>query len=111
MTGITVESFVPPIELEAGASVVIEVPELPASDRMAVLAFGSQSAPMDIVALVAGVAGCRSFVFIEMPFMAAFAGNSAMFPDQGIFRIAIMVKGDSFPFLLVVAGLAFHAEV
>ena len=54
----------PAIELEFGSCIVIEVPELPVANTMAVLAFCAQPAPVHIVFLVAGIAVRRRLVLI-----------------------------------------------
>ena len=64
VAGITIEPFVSAIEFEAGAHVVIEVPEFPVSYAVAVLALRAQPAPVRIVLLMAGVAGRGRFVLI-----------------------------------------------
>lgn len=61
---ITIEPFMSAIEFEASARVVIEVPYLPVSDVVAVLALCTQPALMHIDALVAGVAGCGRLVLV-----------------------------------------------
>lgn len=69
----------PTIQLEAAAPVVIEVPELPVSYAVAVLAFGAQPAPVYVVELMAGVAGCGCLVLIEPSRMATLAGRGSVF--------------------------------
>lgn len=75
----TFDSFVPALQLESGPGIVIEVPELPVSYAMAVLALGAQPAPVYVVEFMAGVAGCGCLVLIEPSRMAIFAGRGPVF--------------------------------
>ena len=75
----TFDSFVPALQLESGPGIVIEVPELPVSYAMAVLALGAQPAPVYVVELMAGVAGCGCLVLIEPSRMATLAGRGPVF--------------------------------
>ena len=80
VTGITIEPFVSAIEFEAGACVVIEVPEFPVSKTVAVLAFRTQPAQMLIVLLVASVAGRGRLVLIQQSSVATLASGGSMSP-------------------------------
>ncbi len=101
----------PAIELESGSCVVIEVPEFPVANTVAVLALCTQPAPVHIVFLVAGVAVRRRLVLIQPSRMATFAGRCAMFAEEGEFGVSIMIEGDRFPLLLAMAFLALRSEV
>ena len=79
MASTTFDSFVPTFQLESGPGIVIEVPELPVAYAMAALAFGAQPAPVYVVELMAGVAGCGCLVLIEPSRMATLAGRGSVF--------------------------------
>jgi hypothetical protein len=97
MAGITIEPFVSAIEFEAGARVVIEVPEFPVSYAVAVLALRAQPAPVRIVLLVAGVAVPGRLVLIQPSRVAALASGGSVFPPQRILRIVVVLKEEHFP--------------
>lgn len=101
----------PTIEFEAGARIVIEVPEFPVSYAVAVLAFRAQPAPVYIVLLVAGIAVCGRLVFIQQSLVATLAGCCAMLAQEGVFGVSIMIERNRFPPLLVMAFLALRPEV
>lgn len=107
----TIESFVAAVQLEACTSVVGEVPELPVPDAMAFLALGAQPAPVHVAVFVAGVAVGRCLVFIEMSPMATLTGDRAMFADERVLGVSIMVKGQGVPVVLAMTGLAFLAKI
>lgn len=107
----TVESLVAAVQFEAGASVVGEVPELPVSNAMAFLALSPQPTLVHVAIFVAGVAVGRCLVFIEMSPMATLTGDRAMFADERILGVSIMVKGQGVPVVLAMTGLAFLAKI
>jgi len=82
MARIAIEPFVASIQLKVGPSVVIEVPELPVSDAVAVLALRAQPAPVHVVVLVASVANRRRLVLIQPSGVATLAGGGAMFAQE-----------------------------
>ena len=97
MASITIEPFVSAIEFEAGARVVIEVPYLPVSDAVAILALRAQPAPVHIVLLMAGEAGRGRFVLIQPSLVATLARSGSVFPSQRILRIVVVLKEEHFP--------------
>ena len=101
---ITIEPFVSAIEFETSARVVIEVPDLPVSDAVAVLALRAQPEPVHIVLLVAGVAGRGRLVLIQPSRVAALARGGSMFPPQRIRRIVIVLKEEHVPIPFRVTG-------
>lgn len=107
----TIESFVAAVQLEVCTSVVGEVPELPVPDAMAFLALGAQPAPVHVAVFVAGVAVGRCLVFIEMSPMATLTADRAMFADERVLGVSIMVKGQGVPVVLAMTGLAFLAKI
>jgi len=107
----TIESFVAAVQREACTSVMSKVPELPVPDAMAFLALGAQPAPVHVAVFMAGVAVGRCLVFIEVSPMATLAGDRAMFADERVLGIPIMVEGDGVPVLLAMAGSAFLAKI
>lgn len=111
MAGITGEPFVAAIQFECGPAIVIEVPQFPVSQAVAVLAFRPQFAPVDILALMAGVAVGRRLILIEAAGVTTLAGCCAVLAEEWVLGVAIMVEGDLFPGLLTMARVAFLAEV
>jgi hypothetical protein len=111
MAGITIEAFMSAIELESGSCIVIEVPELPVANTVAVLALCTQPAPVHIVFLVAGVAVRRCLVLVQPSRMATLAGRCTMLAEEGEFGVSIMIEGDRFPLLLAVTLVALCPEV
>ena len=79
MASSTFDSFVPTRQLESGPGIVSEVPELPVSYTVAVLALGAQSAPVHVVERMAGVTGRGCLVLIELSRMATLAGSGSVF--------------------------------
>ena len=67
------------VELESSPRIVIEVPEFPVSQAVAVLTFRTQPAQMLIVFLVASVAGRGRLVLIQQSRVAALASSGSMF--------------------------------
>lgn len=65
MAGVTVETFVPAIELESSAPIVIEVPDLPVSGVVTVLALRAEPSSMHVLILVTAVTGNRRLVFVQ----------------------------------------------
>jgi len=111
MTGITIEPFMTAVKLESGSGIVIEVPELPISQAVAVLAFRAQPAPVHIVLVVAGIAVCGRLVLIQPSLVTTLAGRCSMLAEEGVFGVSIMIERDRFPPLLVVTFLALRPEV
>jgi hypothetical protein len=66
VAGITVEAFVSAVQLEPSAPVMIEVPNLPVSGVVAVLALRAEPSSMHILVLVTGVTGYGCLVFVEL---------------------------------------------
>jgi hypothetical protein len=85
------------VQLESGPCIVIEVPYLPVSDAVAVLALRAQPAPVHIVLLVAVVAGRGRFVLIQPSLVATLASGGSVFSPQRIRRIVVMLKEGHFP--------------
>lgn len=111
MAGVTVEPLMPPVQLELRSSVVVKIPELPASQTVATLALRTQLAPMHVVVLMASVAGRRRLVLIEAAGMATLTGRCAMLTEERVFCVSIVIEGDRFPCELVVALLALCSKV
>jgi hypothetical protein len=111
VAGITIEPFVSAIEFEAGARVVIEVPEFPVSYAVAVLALRAQPAPVRIVLLVAGVAVRGRLVLIQPSRMAALASDGSVFPPQRILRIVVVLKEEHFPIPFSVTAFALLGKL
>lgn len=108
---ITIEPFVSAIEFETSARVVIEVPDLPVSDAVAVLALRAQPEPVHIVLLVAGVAGRGRLVLIQPSRVAALARGGSMFPPQRIRRIVIVLKEEHVPIPFRVTGFTLFGKL
>jgi hypothetical protein len=81
-----------PVKLEAGASVVIEVPNLPIPRIVTVFAAAAQLPAMDVVTFVTGRAFDRGFILVKVPFMAAVAHYHSMLAEQGKFCASIVVE-------------------
>ena len=78
---------------------------------MAVLALRAQPAPVHIVLVVAGITVRGRLVLIQAPLVATLAVRYAMLTEEGVFGVSIMIEGDSFPPLLVMAFLALRPEI
>jgi len=87
VAGVAIEPFMTSVQLELGARIVIEVPDLPVACVVAGMALCAQFAPVRVVFLVAGIAGCRRLVLIEMSFMARVAFGQEVTPSQWIFCV------------------------
>ena len=111
MAGMTIKPFMPTIEFEAGTRIVVEIPEFPVSNAVAILAFRAQPAPVHVVLAVAGIAIRGRLVLIQPSLVATLAGRCAMFAEEGEFGVSVMIERDRFPPLLVVTFLAFRPEV
>jgi hypothetical protein len=111
VTGVTIEPFMAAVKLESGPCVMVEVPELPVSQAVAVLAFRAQPAPVHIVLVVAGIAVCGRLVLKQASLVATLAGRCAMLAEEGVFGVSIMIERHRFPSLLVVTFLALRPEI
>ena len=111
VAGITIEPFVSAIEFEAGARVVIEVPEFPVSYAVAVLALRAQPALVHIVLLVAGVAVRGRLVLIQPSRVATFAGGGSVFSSQRIRRIVVVLEEEHFPIPFGVTAFALLGKL
>ena len=98
------------VEFEAGADIMVKVPDLPVPHVVAVLAFCTEFPPMRIVVLVAAVTGCGGLVAIELARVAALTGRGAMFANKRVLRVLVVVEGHGFPGLFAMAFLAFLPE-
>jgi len=111
VAGVAIEPFMTSFQLKLGARIVIEVPDLPVACVVAVMALCAQLAPVRVVFLVAGIAGRRRLVLIEVSGMAPYTSGYAMLSDKRVLRVSIMIKENRFPFLLVMTFLALQTEV
>lgn len=89
---------------------MVEVPDLPVPHIVAVLAFSAEFSPMQVVVLMAPVTSCGRLVAKELAGMATFAGHGAMFANERVLRVLIMVEDHGFPVLLGMTFLALLAE-
>ena len=105
------QPFVCTVHLEFRASVMIEVPNLPIPGVMAIFATAAQFSAMDVIAFMAGNALNRRFVFVKSPFVAAMAHDHSVFAEQWVLGVAIVLKAQSFPLLLLMAFLTCVTEL
>lgn len=110
MTVMASESFVAAVQREAGAGVMIEVPDFPISRVVADVAPDPQLSTMDIVACVTSVAAKGRFVSVEDPFVATVARDRTMLAEQGIGCVAIVLEAHGFPVLFEMTAFACLAE-
>lgn len=75
---LTSNSFMAAVELELGADVMIEIPDLPVTGIVAFLALRAESASMRVIVLMAGMAVGRGFLLVECSCVAAFASGCPM---------------------------------
>lgn len=73
------------------------------------LAFSSEDAVVRIIFAMAGDALSRYGLLIDVPFVAAFAGDGSMLVAEGIFRVSIMIEDNLFPRAIGMAVGAFFA--
>ncbi len=97
MASITLDSFVPTIQLEATAPVVIEVPNLPISGVVTVRTASTESSPVYVILFVASIADCRCFFLVEVPCMATLAGGGPVLAPQWIRRVVVVLKEQHVP--------------
>ena len=79
MASIALDTFVPTIELKACALVMIEVPDLPVSGVVTVRTACAEPLPVYVILFVAGIAGRRCFLLVEVSRMATLAGGGSVF--------------------------------
>jgi hypothetical protein len=108
---VAIKAFMAAIQLEAGARIVIKIPEFPIPHAVAILALCAQLVPVHIVLLVASVTGRRCLVLIEMSGMASYTTGCAMLSDKRVLRVSIVIKENRFPVLLVMTFLALQSKV
>lgn len=104
------QSFVRSIQLEFGASVVVEVPQLPIPRIVTVLTSIPELSTMGVVGLVTGVTVNRGLVLVEAPRMATVTRHHTMLAEQRVFGVPIMIKRRRVPSLFRMALLAFLSE-
>ena len=75
MAGIALEASMTAVKPESGPCIVIEVPELPVSYAVAVLALRAQPASVHVVFFMAGIAVGRCLVLVEHAFVASTASS------------------------------------
>jgi hypothetical protein len=97
MASITLDSFVPTIQLEATTPVVIEVPNLPISGVVTVRTASTESSPVYVILFVASIADCRCFFLVEVPCMATLAGGGPVLAPQWIRRVVVVLKEQHVP--------------
>lgn len=111
MAGIAIEASMTAVKSESGPCIVIEVPELPVSYTVAVLALRAQPASVHVVLLVAGVAVRGRRVLIQPSRVATLAARCAMLTEEGVLGVSIMIEGNHSPLLLIMTFLAFRPKV
>lgn len=112
-SGVTVmasHSFVSTIQCEAGACVVIEVPNFPIPRIVTILASRAQSSMVGILALMTRIAVNGCFVFIERAFVATVALRRTMLAEQRICGVPIVFKEQGFPVLFGMTTFAGLTE-
>ena len=97
MASIALDSFVPTIQLEACALVMIEVPDLPISGVVTVRTACTEPLPVYVILFVAGVAVRRCLILVEVSCMATLASSGPVFAPQRILRIVVVLKEEHFP--------------
>jgi len=111
MAGIAIEASMTAVKPESGPCIVIEVPELPVSYAVAVLALRAQPASVHVVLLVASVAVRGRRVLIQPSRVATLAGRCAMLAEEDVLGVSIMIEGNHSPLLLVMTFLALRPKV
>jgi len=94
------------VQFEAGAGVVIELPNLPVPAIVAVFALAAKCATMNIVALMTSIAVDGGFVLIESAFVATVALRYTMLAQQRVRGVAIVLKEQGFPVAFDMTALA-----
>lgn len=90
--------------------IVIEIDLLPPAGLiMTCLTLGSQLPLMRVVLCVAGGAGRRQLVAIEVALVAGTAFNLPMSAAERKLRLPVVIEMDYDPFLRAMAVIAFHA--
>jgi hypothetical protein len=97
MASIAFDSFVPTIQLEAGALVMVEVPDLPISGVVTVRTACTEPLSVYVILFVARIAGRRCLILVEVSCMATLAGGGSVFTPQRILRIVVVLKEEHFP--------------
>ena len=105
------DSFVAAVQREAGAGVMIEVPNLPISRVVAGLAADPQLATMDVVAFMTGVAVDGCLVLVEDSFVATVTRHRTMLAEQRICGVPIVIKERGVPSLLGMALVTSVSEL
>ena len=111
MASIALDSFVPTIQLKAGAPVMVEVPDLPISGVVTVRTVCTETLPVYVILFVAGIAGCRCFLLVEVSGVATLASGGPVFTSQWIFCIVVMVKEKYFPAPFRVTGFTLLGKL
>ena len=97
MASIALNSFMPTIQLKAGALVMIKVPDLPISGVMTVRTACTEPLPVYVIFFVAGIADRRCLLLVEVSCVATLAGGGPVFTPQRILRIVVVLKEEHFP--------------
>lgn len=97
MASIALDSFVPTIQLEACALVMVEVPDLPISGVVTVRTACTEPLSVYVILFVARIAGRRCLILVEVSCMATLAGGGSVFTPQRILRIVVVLKEEHFP--------------
>ena len=96
-----------PEQREAGQIVIERDLLAPGILVVALLAVGPELAFVSVVLFVARDAGRCELIAIEIAFVAAIAADARMFAPQRELGLPRMIEPDRFPFLGLVAGVAF----
>lgn len=110
VTGIVSQLCVSTVQLEAGAGVVVEIPNLPIPAIVTVFALAAKCSTMDIVALMTRIAADGRLVLVERAFVATVALRYTMLAEQRIVGAPIVIKKQGFPVLFGTATFAGFAE-
>lgn len=94
------------IQFEFRAGIVVEVPQLPITGIVAIATLCAEPLAMDVVALVAGLAGGRRVLFVERSRMAVLASGRPVFAQQRIGGVPVMIESQRLPALFGMAPIA-----
>ncbi|HXH86608.1 MAG TPA: hypothetical protein VNI35_07260, partial [Nitrospira sp.] len=97
VTGVAIEAFMASVQLELGAPIVVEVPDLPVACVMAITALSTKSASVRIICLVAGITRRGRLVRIQGSSMTFYTSRHTMLTDKRVLGVTIMIKENRFP--------------
>ena len=96
-----------PKQGEAGEIVIERDLQAPGILIMTLLAVGTELAFVSVILFVARDAGHRELIAVEIAGVAAIAADARMLAAQRELGLPRMIEPDRFPFLGLVAGVAF----